>query len=139
MDGLSKDKTSDIEPYTGKEMAYLEQLFNSLDKKNIKSLEIKDFQEIPYLREHPLFSRIRDLFEEEMKKTRARRVNFELFLYLLSVFHVRTEIETKYKYIFRLYDCDKNMKIDANDLNKIYKMLYNEPWMQEEDYSKLMT
>jgi len=31
------------------------------------------------------------------------------------------------------------MKIDANDLNKIYKMLYNEPWMQEEDYSKLMT
>jgi hypothetical protein len=31
------------------------------------------------------------------------------------------------------------MKIDANDLNKIYKMLYNEPWMQEEDYSKLVT
>lgn len=31
------------------------------------------------------------------------------------------------------------MKIDANDLNKIFKLLYNEPWMQEEDYSKLIT
>lgn len=74
-----------------------------------------------------------------MRKTKAKRINFELFLYLLSVFHVLTEVEEKYKYIFRLYDTDKNMKIDAGDLSKIYRMIYTAPWMQEEDYSKLVT
>lgn len=74
-----------------------------------------------------------------MKKTKAKRINFELFLYLLSVFHVRTEIEAKYKYIFRLYDCDRNMKIESGDLSKVYKMIYNASWMHEEDYSKLVT
>lgn len=34
-----------------------------LDKKNLKSLEIKDFDEIIFLTEHPLYPRIRDLFE----------------------------------------------------------------------------
>lgn len=74
-----------------------------------------------------------------MRKTKAKRINFELFLYLLSVFHARTEVEEKYKYIFRLYDTDKNMKIDSGDLSKIYRMIYTAPWMQEEDYSKLVT
>jgi Ca2+-binding EF-hand superfamily protein len=42
--------------------------------------------------------------------------------------------------VFRLYDCDKNLKIDAADLSKIYKMLYREvAYLQEEDYSKLVT
>jgi hypothetical protein len=31
------------------------------------------------------------------------------------------------------------MKIDAGDLSKIYRMIYTAPWMQEEDYSKLVT
>ena len=52
---------------------------------------------------------------------------------------MRSEIEAKYKYVFRLYDCDKNQKIDGSDLAKIYKMIYTESWMQEEDYSKLVT
>lgn len=31
------------------------------------------------------------------------------------------------------------MKVDASDLIKIYKLIYREPFMQEEDYSKLVT
>ena len=31
------------------------------------------------------------------------------------------------------------MKIDVNDLTKIYKMIYREAWMTEEDYSRLVT
>jgi Ca2+-binding EF-hand superfamily protein len=91
------------------------------------------------LRDHPLYPRIKDLFEDEMRKIKAKRINFELFLYLLSVFHVKTNVETKVKYIFRLYDCDKNLKIDANDLLKVYKLIYQFPYFQEEDYSKLVT
>lgn len=136
---LEKDKMSNIEPYTTKEMAYLQELFAELDRKNLKSIEVRDFEEIEYLREHALFSRIKDIFQEEMRKIKAKRINFQLFLYLLSTFHVRTELETKYKYVFRLYDVDKNMKIDVNDLTKIYKMIYREAWMTEEDYSRLVT
>lgn len=73
-----------------------------------------------------------------MKKLKAKRINFELFLYLLSVFHIKTEAEAKYKYLFRLYDCDKNLKVDSNDLLKIYKLIYTASFMQEEDYSKLV-
>lgn len=116
----------------------LEELFNVLDKKNLKSLELKDFDEIAFLRDHPLHPRIKELFEDEMRKIKAKRINFELFLYLLSVFHVRTTLEAKLKFLFRLYDCDRNLKIDANDLLKIYKLTY--PFsLQEEDYAKLVT
>ena len=31
------------------------------------------------------------------------------------------------------------MKVDASDLHKIYKLIYKEHFMQEEDYSKLVT
>lgn len=74
-----------------------------------------------------------------MKKTKAKRINFELFLYLLSTFHFRTELEDKYKYLFRLYDIDKNMKIDANDLNRMFRIIYANMNLTEEDYSKIVT
>lgn len=110
-----------------------------LDKKNLKSLEVKDFEEVGFLREHPLFPRIKDLFEEELRKLKAKRINFELFLFLLSVFHVNTPVETKIRFLFRLYDFDRNLKIDAADLIKTYRLLYQLPFMQEEDYAKLAT
>lgn len=37
-------------------------------------------------------------------------------LFLLSVFHIETEIDTKYRYLFRLYDFDKDFKLSVNDL-----------------------
>jgi Ca2+-binding EF-hand superfamily protein len=52
---------------------------------------------------------------------------------------VRTEIEEKYKYLFRLYDTDRNMKIDADDLNKVFRLIYAGLNLAEEDYSKLVT
>lgn len=47
-----------------------------MDRKNLKSIEVRDFEEIAYLREHALFSRIKDIFEEEMRKIKAKRINF---------------------------------------------------------------
>ena len=74
-----------------------------------------------------------------MRKLKAKRINFELFLYLLTVFHPTTLPETKYKYLFRLYDTDRNSKIDSKDLHKVYRLLYKEAFMAEEDYSKLVS
>ena len=55
----SNAKMSEVEPYTNKQFEHLEQLFAFLDKKNIKSLEIRDIDEIDYLKEHPLYPRVR--------------------------------------------------------------------------------
>ena len=40
---LDNDKPSEVHPYTAREMEYLEELFGLLDKKNVKSLDVKDF------------------------------------------------------------------------------------------------
>jgi len=45
-------------------------------------------------------------------------------LYLLSVFHIETEVEAKYRYLFRLYDVDKDFKLNANDLENIFEILF---------------
>lgn len=37
-------------------------------------------------------------------------------LYLLSVFHIETTVDLKYRYLFRLYDEDKDYKLSINDL-----------------------
>lgn len=136
---LEGDKASDVPPFLRRELAFLEELFNMLDKKNLKSVEVKDFEEVSFLREHPLFPRIRELFEDELRKIKAKRINFELFLFLLSVFHVATPVEAKVRFLFRLYDCDKNLRIDAADLAKVYRLTYQMPFLQDEDYSKLVT
>lgn len=135
---LERDKASEVAPFCRRELVNLEELFNVLDKKNLKSLELKDLDEVAFLRGHPLQPRIKELFEDEMRKIKAKRINFELFLYLLSVFHVRTPVEAKLKFAFRLFDCDRNLKIDANDLLKIYRLTYP-PGLQEEDFGKLVT
>jgi Ca2+-binding EF-hand superfamily protein len=41
-------------------------------------------------------------------------------LFLLSVFHIQTEIDQKYRYLFRLYDIDKDFKLGINDLMGIF-------------------
>lgn len=48
-------------------------------------------------------------------------------LFLLSVFHIETEIDTKYRYLFRLYDVDKDLKIGISDLISIFEILYYGP------------
>lgn len=34
-------------------------------------------------------------------------------LYLLSIFHIETPIDEKYRFVFRLYDIDKDQKISV--------------------------
>lgn len=54
---LSGDKPSQIQPFTINEMAFLESLFSALDRKKLKSIELKDFEEITFLREHVFYPR----------------------------------------------------------------------------------
>ena len=60
----SNSKVSEVEPFSQDQFEYLEDLFSFLDKKNIRSLELRDMDEIDYLKEHHLYPRIRELMEE---------------------------------------------------------------------------
>lgn len=51
---------------------------------------------------------------------KTKRVTFEIMLFLISVFHIETEVDQKYRYLFRLYDTDRDLKIGVNDLISIF-------------------
>lgn len=51
---------------------------------------------------------------------KVKRVNFNIMLHLLNVFHIETEIEAKYRYLFRLYDWDKDFKLGIEDLMETF-------------------
>ena len=37
-------------------------------------------------------------------------------LHLLEIFHIETEVQKKYQYLFRLYDWDGDFKLSVSDL-----------------------
>ena len=91
------------------------------------------------LRQHLFFDRIKQLFEEQIKKIKAKRVNFELFLHLLEIFQVKTEVEQKLKYVFKILDWDRNLKIDEVDLVRYFKLIMKGQLinMTQEDYKRI--
>lgn len=55
---------------------------------------------------------------------KTKRLTFDIMIFLLSVFHIETEIDTKYRYLFRLYDFDKDMRLSVNDLTDSFEILF---------------
>lgn len=55
---------------------------------------------------------------------KVKRITFDIMIFLLSVFHIETEIDTKYRYLFRLYDLDKDMRLSVNDLTDSFEILF---------------
>lgn len=96
-----------------------------------------DFDNFYYLREHPLYECIRKLFKEELEKIKVKKITFDIMLYLLSVFHIETEIESKYRYLFRLYDWDKDFKLNSSDLIQTFEILFYGPMYSEETYQTM--
>ncbi len=47
-------------------------------------------------------------------------------MHLLTTFHIETEVEQKCKFLFRMYDWDKDFKITHHDLCLTFAMLFRE-------------
>jgi Ca2+-binding EF-hand superfamily protein len=69
-----------------------------------------------------------------LEKLKGKRITYDIFLFLLSVFHIETPIEDKYRfilryfrYLFRLYDVDGDLKVGVNDLVSIFEMIFYGP------------
>ena len=67
-----------------------------------------------------------NLFEEELIKIKTRKISLEIFLHLLSTFHINTDIEQKAKFLFRVYDWDKDFKVNHSDLVLTFRMLFRD-------------
>ena len=55
-------------------------------------------------------------------------------LYLLIVFHIKTNIEDKYRFLFRLFDWDKDFKLSSMDLSQTFEILFPGPMYTEDVY-----
>lgn len=118
---------SDLPPYTASELTRLRELFSKLDVKGASSIEIDKLDEVLILKESPFYPRIKQLAQDQISQSNNSRLKFEMFADLLSVFHIATSIEDKYKYLFRVYDWDKDYKLNAKDIAQTLNLILNKP------------
>ena len=51
-------------------------------------------------------------------------ITFAEFSKIMSLFNPRTGIDEKIQFYFRIFDVNKDKKIDRDDLNKVMRMLF---------------
>ena len=140
---LQKDEVDEIARETGftpKQIKRLYTRFNSLDKDQTGNLTKNDFSRIPELHINPLRDRIIDVIVDDNGKD--GRVNFKEFAKVFSTMRRGKERssggggdkqaasplgpnskENKLKFLFSIYDRDKDNKINKEELMAILKML----------------
>lgn len=135
---LQKDEIDEIARETGftpKQIKRLYTRFNSLDKDQTGNLTKTDFSRIPELHINPLRDRIIDVIVDDNGKD--GRVNFKEFAKVFSAMRRGKATngaadkqatglnskENKLKFLFSIYDRDKDNKINKDELMAILKML----------------
>ena len=58
-------------------------------------------------------------------------------LYLLVAFHIKTPIEEKYRFLFRLYDWDKDFKLSTHDVSQTLQILFPNSVYSEDAYNEM--
>jgi Ca2+-binding EF-hand superfamily protein len=114
---LQKDEIQEISAETGfspKQITRLYCRFTSLDKKNLSYLTKEDFVRIPELHINPLRDRIIDVIVDDNGSN--DRINFKQFAKLFSTFRRgktdNVSKDNKLKFLFSVYDRDKDNKIN---------------------------
>jgi calcineurin B family protein 1 len=128
---LQKEELDEISAETGftsKQIKRLYNRFKSLDKDNMGYLNKQDFSRIPELHVNPLCDRIIEVLIEDHGCD--AKINFKQFVKLFSIFrrgksdqNDLNSKENKLKFLFGIYDRDKDNKINKNELLAILKML----------------
>ena len=128
---LQKDEIQSISNETGftpKQIKRLYNRFHSLDKNNMGYLTKQDLLRIPELHVNPLCDRIIEVLIDDYGQD--SKLNFRRFAYVFSTFR-RGKIdkiennskEKKLKFLFGIYDRNKDDLIDKQELLHILKML----------------
>jgi calcineurin B homologous protein 1 len=125
---LQKDEISEIATETGftsKQIQRLYSRFTSLDKNDTGYLSKQDFERIPELHINPLKDRIIEVLIDD--NGHDEKINFRQFAKVFSTFRRgKTDSiskENKLKFLFSVYDRDKDNKISKDELRMILNML----------------
>ena len=128
---LQKDEIQSISAETGFTPNQVKRLYNrftSLDKDNTGYLSRQDFLRIPELHVNPLCDRIIEVLIDDHGQ--EAKLNFRQFAQVFSTFR-RGKVdqndlnskENKLKFLFGIYDRDKDNKINKSELLVILRML----------------
>lgn len=124
---LQKDEINTIAKETGFSPNQIKRLYNrftTLDKDNTGYLTRQDLLRIPELHVNPLCDRIIEVLIDDHGKD--GKLNFRKFAQVFSTFRREKNDkskESKLKFLFGIYDRDKDNKINKSELLGILKML----------------
>jgi calcineurin B homologous protein 1 len=114
--------------FTANQVRRLYNRFTSLDKDNTGYLNKQDFLRIPELHVNPLCDRIIEVLIDD--NGQDGKLNFKQFAKVFSTFRKARDgqndfnsKENKLKFLFSIYDRDKDNKINKAELMCILKML----------------
>ena len=115
--------------FTSDQIKRLYTRFTNLDKDNMGVLNKHDLLRIPELHANPLCDRIIEVLIED--KGHDGQLNFRQFAEIFAIFRRRSKTnenttnsrENKLKFLFGVYDRDKDDKINKTELLAILRML----------------
>lgn len=106
-------------PFSEEELLMLEQRFRRLDVDGSGLLEPNEFFEIPELAQNPLVQRVISVFD----KNGDGNISFYEFVTGLSKLSSGGSEEDKMRFLFAIYDIDKDGYISNGELFKVLKMM----------------
>ncbi|CAF0769527.1 unnamed protein product [Brachionus calyciflorus] len=113
--------------FTSGQIKRLHTRFTSLDKDNLGYLRKEDLSTIPELNINPVRERIIEVLINDYGID--GRLNFKQFARVLSTFRRKTgvtgsnSVDSKLRFIFDVYDRDKDNRISRNELMSILGMI----------------
>eukprot|EP00126_Sphaerothecum_destruens_P007006 Sdes_comp19641_c0_seq1m11428 len=113
--GLSLEELSSMTDFTTSEVKRLAKRFNKLDKDSSGTLTTDEFMSLPQLKDNPLVERVISIFDEDG----GGDVDFGEFMRTLSVFSTKSTKMQKLKFVFKIYDIDKDGYISNGELFQV--------------------
>ncbi|WFD32142.1 Calcineurin subunit B [Malassezia sp. CBS 17886] len=105
--------------FSAPEIQRLKKRFLKLDRDGSGSIDRDEFLQIPAIANNPLAHRLIDIFDEDGGGT----VDFLEFVNGLSVFSNQGSREEKLRFVFKVYDMDRDGYISNGELFLVLKMM----------------
>ena len=102
-----------------KEIKRLGKRFKKLDLDHSGSISVDEFMALPELQHNPLVQRVIAIFDEDQNG----EVDFKEFIQGLSQFSVKGDKISKLRFVFKIYDIDKDGYISNGELYQVLKMM----------------
>ena len=118
-------KETDIK---GKDIKKCHKKFAALDKDKKGFVDINDLVNIPEVEQNPLRFHIGQYLSNNNEK---EAISFEAFIKLIDIFK-NNKTEEQYKFMFNLFDFDRDGKISSEDMLINFKLLLGNSLNQEQ-------